>query len=858
MVIDEAAYRFLPSEIMEMNKKGASGAYPLLTSGDGNCLPRAVSRFMWGTEYWHTMLRRALVQEMRDNEAFYKEYLGQYEIAGVVDKYDVEDSEWERVMHEAKSEGGHDGMLQSVHIFALCHVIRRPIMLLCSDETRVQLGEGAAGVAGTYIPVRFKPEECSSKEPVVVAWAGEVLHHFVPVVGMENKLSPVWPVMPAAWKSFEALLDKYMARPQGDKRLRKEDNEVLMAMVSALKKQEEMDAFQEGPKVVMVNKQRKFKHPKTGLVYDKMLQVAERYFCGLNLGEDPKEVIARFYKEHPSMLEDPDELPLRKKFETMVNVVLAGRVDGETSGSEGPAGPRHWLDQEEVDMMVEVSDNVYLGWNWGDDLFVVVDKFMTENLVKAAAALGARFELFQSAVVAERRVIAMRYVKDEMAKERAGGPRKTAICSKCNSSVEFGRFDISVTCTTCGEESLTGKGTKVVGCVSCSGPIPIVDGQRFAQCRMCERVYLMLKCPKCNAQTCGEASSLRTHAECPQCSHEMVTGFPRFTFREPDASKRLIPTMSLKPYLADRATRMKVIDAITKANEAMGFAPCLDDMDLVNLQQLAGVLDDDNMERVAFDPHVGPLLDKLLLSPNGAVRFPALDLLRILLLNTKYVDSCLQAPLVLVKKINKAGWEGDSDWKCKFNGLKSINNLICGALAQGNEPLVETLFDLVLGCVGNSFGETSKEWEMQGAATVALNISTMFAPARPRQGSVDSCEQFLVCLLMSAFPKVMELRRSLFRSVINNAPNQKDVLAKIAQVDSALVMLLQSFSNIFMGQSSPALDGVMRSFNAQNVLRDLVNDDGLVCNAFTSPDSIPKPTQLVRNLLREIIGALSK
>lgn len=56
-----------------------------------------MAKKVWGTEYWHTILRQRMVEEMETHADFYKEYLGQYEIDGQVAKYDVEQSEWDRV-----------------------------------------------------------------------------------------------------------------------------------------------------------------------------------------------------------------------------------------------------------------------------------------------------------------------------------------------------------------------------------------------------------------------------------------------------------------------------------------------------------------------------------------------------------------------------------------------------------------------------------------------------------------------------------------------------------------------------------------------------------------------------------------
>jgi hypothetical protein len=70
---------------------------PLKTVGDGNCLVRAISRFLWGSEYWHSLLRELMIVELETNVSFYKEYFGRYDMEGEGDfKYDVEDYEWER------------------------------------------------------------------------------------------------------------------------------------------------------------------------------------------------------------------------------------------------------------------------------------------------------------------------------------------------------------------------------------------------------------------------------------------------------------------------------------------------------------------------------------------------------------------------------------------------------------------------------------------------------------------------------------------------------------------------------------------------------------------------------------------
>lgn len=144
-----------------------------------------------------------------------------------------------RVMSQARAND-IEGSLQGIHLFALCHVIRRPVILFCSDEVRVAHGDGVGGVSGTYIPIRLRPEECASKEPVAVAWANEVLHHYVPLVGLGGSLAPVWPLMRPAWRSFEGKVEGYISQVQGV-RLNNEMHPVVKA--AELRYKEAKDNF---------------------------------------------------------------------------------------------------------------------------------------------------------------------------------------------------------------------------------------------------------------------------------------------------------------------------------------------------------------------------------------------------------------------------------------------------------------------------------------------------------------------------------------------------------------------------------------------------------------------------------------
>lgn len=101
---------------------------PLFTTGDGNCLIHALSLCMWGKEQHSQSIRANLVSELNENQDYYKKYITENH-----------DSEWTKIMTEAQMDGS---TLTLFHMYALSNVLKRPIILVSSEEAKERFGEG--------------------------------------------------------------------------------------------------------------------------------------------------------------------------------------------------------------------------------------------------------------------------------------------------------------------------------------------------------------------------------------------------------------------------------------------------------------------------------------------------------------------------------------------------------------------------------------------------------------------------------------------------------------------------------------------------------------------------------------------
>jgi hypothetical protein len=163
---------------------------PLKTKMDGNCLLHAVAKAIWGIEgVYHEVMRRLVTEELTEHKAFYQD---------AVDKKsddDYNDSEYDIFLQESRKSGEK---LQVIHIFALCNIIRRPIILYASEIDMYQLGVHEQGVAGLILPTRHGAQSVTGR-PIAITWSDDLRNHYVPLCLFEGEQFE-WPLLTTVYQ----------------------------------------------------------------------------------------------------------------------------------------------------------------------------------------------------------------------------------------------------------------------------------------------------------------------------------------------------------------------------------------------------------------------------------------------------------------------------------------------------------------------------------------------------------------------------------------------------------------------------------------------------------------------------------
>ncbi|XP_023585517.1 tumor necrosis factor alpha-induced protein 3 isoform X2 [Trichechus manatus latirostris] len=116
----------------------------LKTNGDGNCLMHAASQYMWGVQDTDLVLRKALFSTLKETDTrnfkfrWQLESLKSQEFVETGLCYDTRNwnDEWDNLVKMASTDtpGARGGFqyhsLEEIHIFVLCNILRRPIIVI--------------------------------------------------------------------------------------------------------------------------------------------------------------------------------------------------------------------------------------------------------------------------------------------------------------------------------------------------------------------------------------------------------------------------------------------------------------------------------------------------------------------------------------------------------------------------------------------------------------------------------------------------------------------------------------------------------------------------------------------------------
>ncbi|XP_071449536.1 OTU domain-containing protein 7B-like [Hetaerina americana] len=190
--------------------------WPLATTGDGNCLLHAASLGMWGFHDRLLTLRKALHAFMSGSEykeAIWRRWRWQQTRlnaeAGFVYGEEEWSKEWDAVVNMASTaprshasrrrstaldpakhsdeswENATYESLEEIHVLALAHVLRRPIIVIADLMLKDVNGEALAPIpfGGIYLPFECSPAECHCS-PLVLTYDAA---HFSALVVMDKE-----------------------------------------------------------------------------------------------------------------------------------------------------------------------------------------------------------------------------------------------------------------------------------------------------------------------------------------------------------------------------------------------------------------------------------------------------------------------------------------------------------------------------------------------------------------------------------------------------------------------------------------------------------------------------------------------
>ncbi|KAK2721050.1 hypothetical protein QYM36_003362, partial [Artemia franciscana] len=186
--------------------------YPLVTTGDGNCLLHAASLGMFGFHDRLLTLRKAVYSFLTSHPsraALRRRWQWQLAVqnaeAGLIYSKEEWDREWEGILKLATPQPRISGRLETVsegpdnendyynrtyesleemHVLALAHVLRRPIIIVADTVLRNAHGEPLAPIpfGGVYMPLEIPASQCH-RSPLILAFESA---HFSALVTMDG------------------------------------------------------------------------------------------------------------------------------------------------------------------------------------------------------------------------------------------------------------------------------------------------------------------------------------------------------------------------------------------------------------------------------------------------------------------------------------------------------------------------------------------------------------------------------------------------------------------------------------------------------------------------------------------------
>ncbi|XP_066936372.1 ubiquitin thioesterase ZRANB1-like [Clytia hemisphaerica] len=170
----------------ELTNQYGSCLYPLWNRAAGDCLLDSVLQATWGVFDRDNVLRKKLHESLYEGyNKFYPRWKEAEQMQASEMNYTLDDQQWKNDWTSLVSLAATAGnSLEQAHVFALAHILRRPIIIYAVKYVKGFKGESIdlARFEGVYLPMLWD-EDFTWKNPIAL---GYTRGHFSALVPMER------------------------------------------------------------------------------------------------------------------------------------------------------------------------------------------------------------------------------------------------------------------------------------------------------------------------------------------------------------------------------------------------------------------------------------------------------------------------------------------------------------------------------------------------------------------------------------------------------------------------------------------------------------------------------------------------
>ncbi|XP_054264159.1 ubiquitin thioesterase trabid-like [Macrosteles quadrilineatus] len=175
---------------LEVTVHLGSRLHALWNRSAGDCLLDSLMQTTWGVFDRDNLLRKALADTLNNGgHLFYPRWREYESCQARLLQFSLEETQWQQDWAGLMSLATQPGAsLEQLHVFALAHILRRPIIVYGVKYVKSFRGEdlGYARFEGVYLPLLWEPGFCT-KSPVAL---GYTRGHFSALVPIEPYSSP--------------------------------------------------------------------------------------------------------------------------------------------------------------------------------------------------------------------------------------------------------------------------------------------------------------------------------------------------------------------------------------------------------------------------------------------------------------------------------------------------------------------------------------------------------------------------------------------------------------------------------------------------------------------------------------------